>query len=168
MMKGRNGFGIILPQSFPGLSEGVSIMSVVKVSTLIFLLLAVAAFFAPAHGNDFVLVVDKDSSASALTSDAVKRIFLGKQRQWENGTVVTIVVNNNPRVHESFTRSMLQKSPNQLLAYWKKMLFSGRSILPLFVDGDEEVIAAVAGNLNTISYISPENIDNRVKPVKLL
>ncbi|MFH1217135.1 MAG: hypothetical protein V1706_11605 [Pseudomonadota bacterium] len=143
-------------------------MSLTKVSTLILVLLFVLAAFSRAHGDDFVLVVRKDSPVTTLTADTVKRIFLGKKRKWEDGSSITFILNNNLKVHEQFVYDILKKSPSQLSAYWKLMLFSGRDYMPLFVDDDEAAIAGVAESINAISYISSEKIDSRVKPVKIL
>lgn len=142
-------------------------MSCIRIAFLLLLILTAPAFGAPEAGNDFVLVVNRENAVTTLAPEAVKRIFLGKKQQWEDGSTITVIVNNNPLIHEGFTRAMLGKSPSQLLAYWKKMLFSGRGILPLFADDDAAALNAVAHRKNAISYVVRANLDSRVRQVAI-
>ena len=118
--------------------------------------------------SEFVIVVHKDNPVQKLTAKQVKSIFLGKERFWPDGSVITLIMNKNEDVHESFTRLILQKSPAQLSVYWKKILYSGASMLPLAVRDDEAVKSYMTLHLNTISYIDVDSLDKQVRKMEVV
>lgn len=116
---------------------------------------------------DFIIVVHKDNPVKELPAAQVKNIFLGKERFWADGSAITLIMNKNDDIHESFTRTMLQKSPAQLSVYWKKILYSGASMLPLAVKDDEAVKSYMSQHKNTISYIDADSLDKQVRKVEV-
>jgi len=118
-------------------------------------------------GPDFIVVAHKDNPVKELPAAQVKNIFLGKERFWPDGSAITLIMNKNDDIHESFTRTMLQKSPAQLSVYWKKILYSGASMLPLAVKDDEAVKSYMSQHKNTISYIDADSLDKQVRQVEV-
>ncbi len=112
-------------------------------------------------------MVHKDNPIRRLPASKVKSIFLGKERMWPDGSPITLIMNKNDDIHESFTRMMLQKSPAQLSVYWKKILYSGASMLPLAVTDDEAVKSYMSLHKNTISYIDADSLDKQVRKVEV-
>ena len=134
--------------------------------------LITAAFFLPISlslpvqaGKGFIIVVHKENGCEALSTVEIQHIFLGKQRTWPNGAPITLVMNKNDDIHELFTRSMLQKSPTQLSVYWRKILYSGASMLPLAMKDDEAVKSYLNVHQNAISYIAAGSLDKQVHQV---
>lgn len=117
--------------------------------------------------SEFVIVVHKDNPVQNLTARQVKSIFLGKDRFWPDGSPIVLIMNKNEDIHESFTRLMLQKSPAQLSVYWKKILYSGASMLPLAVQDDEAVKSYMTLHLNTISYVEVDSLDKQVRKMEV-
>lgn len=117
---------------------------------------------------EFIIVVHKDNPIRRLPATKVKSIFLGKERMWTDGSPITLIMNKNDDIHESFTRMMLQKSPAQLSVYWKKILYSGASMLPLAVTDDEAVKSYMSLHKNTISYIDADSLDKQVRKVEVI
>lgn len=115
----------------------------------------------------FIIVVHQKNPVPELTVSEIKHIFLGKKRNWPDGSSITLVMNKNDEIHESFTRTMLQKSPTQLSVYWKKILYSGASMLPLAVKDDEAVKSYLHVHANAISYIASDSLDKQVRQVKI-
>jgi len=113
-------------------------------------------------------VVHKDNPVKQMPAAQVRNIFLGKERFWPDGSPITLIMNKNDDIHESFTRTMLQKSPAQLSVYWKKILYSGASMLPLAVKDDEAVKSYVSLHKNTISYIDAESFDKQVRKMEVI
>lgn len=117
--------------------------------------------------SEFVVVVHKDNPVENLTARQVKSIFLGKDRFWPDGSPIVLIMNKNEDIHESFTRLILQKSPAQLSVYWKKILYSGASMLPLAVKDDEAVKSYMTLHLNTISYVDVDSLDKQVRKMEV-
>ncbi len=117
--------------------------------------------------TEFVVVVHRDNPVQRLSASKIKSIFLGKERFWPDGSPITLIMNKNEDIHESFTRLMLQKSPAQLSVYWKKILYSGASMLPLAVKDDEAVKSYMSLHINTISYVDVDSLDKQVRKMEV-
>lgn len=117
--------------------------------------------------TDFIVVVHKENPIKRMPAAKIKSIFLGKERQWPDGSTITLIMNKNDDIHEAFTRKMLQKSPAQLSVYWKKILYSGASMLPLAVKDDESVKSYMSLHKNTISYIDADSLDKQVRKMEV-
>lgn len=117
------------------------------------------------YGEEYVVVCHKECPVDTLTSQEVKRIFLGKMKKWPDGSSIDIVVNSNEEVHANFTRSALSKSPSQLSNYWRKILFSGRSVMPISVKNDVDAKSYVAEHTNALTYIDVTSFDDTLKKI---
>lgn len=119
-----------------------------------------------AHANDeIVFVVHKGNPINKLTGQEIKSIFLGKKRTWENSESITLVVQENNKTHETFTRNALVKSPLQFSIYWKKKLFTGKGLLPHAVKNDQKMINFITSNPNSIGYIKKTSLTGVVKDI---
>ena len=138
--------------------------------TLLFIIILLTLLPVPAiwaGEQEFIIIVHRDNPLQSLSITEVRQIFLGKKRNWPDGTSITLVMNKNDDIHESFTRTMLQKSPTQLSVYWKKILYSGASMLPLAVSDDEAVKSYLSVHQNAISYIAADALDKQVNRVEV-
>ncbi len=117
------------------------------------------------YGEEFVVVCHQNSPVNKLTSKEVKRIFLGKMKKWPDGSSIDIVVNKNKEVHAQFTRDVLQKTPLQFSNYWRKILFSGKSVLPVFVENDVDAKSYLAEHSNALTYIEINSFDKTLKKI---
>lgn len=144
-------------------------MSPLRTISILTAALAALLFLgAPAWAEtEFIVVVNKDNPIRRLPAAKVKNIFLGKERTWPDGSPIVLIMNKNEDIHESFTRIMLQKSPAQLSVYWKKILYSGASMLPLAVKDDEAVKSYMSLHKNTISYIDIDSLDKQVRQMEV-
>ncbi len=118
--------------------------------------------------TEFIIVIHKDNPIKQMPATKIKSIFLGKEPSWPDGSPITLIMNKNDDIHESFTRMTLQKSPAQLSVYWRKMLYSGASMLPLAVQDDEAVKSYMSRHKNTISYIDTDSLDKQVRKMEVI
>jgi len=128
-------------------------------SSVVFLLLILSsAVFA-----DVAVIVAKDSNFT-VSKDEIPRLFLGKLKEFGDGTVATPVYaqDENP-THNEFNDKVLKKSAGKLKAYWSKLLFSGKGSPPEAFATDVEIIAEVIASKGTIGYISTESVSDSVK-----
>lgn len=140
-----------------------------QVYTLL-VLLTLLTLFPGAAGvlaADFIIVVHRDNPINSLSQEDIKRIFLGKNQTWPDGSPTTIIMNTSEEIHEKFTRTMLHKSPVQLSVYWKKILYSGSGMLPLAVKDDEAAKSYIGFHRNAIGYITADSLDRQVKKVEI-
>lgn len=116
---------------------------------------------------EFVLVVNVASEVASMTSHEVELIFLSRKRSWPDGGNIAAVINENPKIYESFSYTHLKRSPRQYLIFRKKMLFRGQGIPPPAVQTDQEVIDFVAAHVGGLGYVSPEAVTPAVKVVPI-
>lgn len=135
---------------------------------VLFLLSLLLVFASVASGQEYVVVVHKDSPIDSLSAKDIKRIFLGKNRKWPDGSPITIILNPQDKSHAEFTRELLRKSPRQLMTYWRKNLYSGQGMLPHSATDAGHVQALLANNSHAISYLSKTSLGDFVKALEVI
>lgn len=124
---------------------------------LLLLILSSAAF------ADGAVIVAKDSNFT-VTKDEVPRLFLGKLKEFGDGTVaIPVYAQDENPIHDEFNDKVLKKSAGKLKAYWSKLLFSGKGSPPEAFASDAEIIAEVIASKGTIGYISKKSVNDSVK-----
>lgn len=114
------------------------------ISALLFFCVALA------NAGD-VVVANGQSSVSA--SD-LKQMFLGKKKSWPNGDKVVLVVLKGGATHDSFMSNRVGKSPSQFLSFWKKLVFTGKGVMPKQASSEEELLQMVASTKGAVGYVS--------------
>lgn len=117
--------------------------------------------------QEFVVVVHKDRIVSSISSKELKRMFLGKMKKWPDGATVIPVFNMNSSIHDAFSRVVLNKSQAQLKTYWRKQLFSGKSMMPYSANSNEEVVTYLTKFTNAISYMPQSMVREPLRPVRM-
>jgi len=135
--------------------KGIAISSLL-VSHLIFLSQSVAEVSVIVHPEN-------DSSFDKAT---IKKIFLGKSKNFENGKIVILLSpkTGTPASIE-FNENVLGKSASQINAYWSKMIFTGKGTPPQELETAEDIISAITGNRDAISFIDTASVTDAVKVV---
>lgn len=60
---------------------------------------------------------------------------------------------------------MLNKSANQLKAYWSKLVFTRKGNPPKEVKTDQEVITLVSANPDLIGYVDVSSVNDSIRVV---
>lgn len=105
-----------------------------------------------------IIVVVNNANAAALTKNDVSRIFLGKMKKY-----TPVNASSSNALRADFNKKALNKSSNQVKAYWSKLVFSGKGTPPKELGSDAEIKAFVASNPNAIGYIDSASLDGTVK-----
>jgi hypothetical protein len=126
----------------------------------------VAATAASSEG-DFAMVVNVGNEVSIISRTEAELMFLGKKRSWTGGKAISVIINENPKIYDSFSHTVLRRSPRQFLIFRKKMLFRGQGMPPPTVKTDEEVIEFISTHVGGIGYVSPEAVPLTVKIIQI-
>jgi len=118
-------------------------------------------------GDYFVLVANVDNEVTSINRVQAERMFLGKKRRWPDGKKASVIINENPEIYESFSHTVLRRSPHQFLNFRKKMLFRGQGMPPPTVKTDRDVIEFVAGHVGGLGYVDPEAVTLAVKIISI-
>jgi len=129
------------------------------------LLAAFAASVSLAAGaEDVVAVVSAKSPVTALNSEQVADIFLGKTTRFPDGSAaVPIDQNEDSPDRDRFYTQYTGKSPAQVKAHWSKLIFTGRGQPPRQVANAAEAKRAVAQDPHAIAYIDNRLVDSSVR-----
>lgn len=116
--------------------------------------------------NAAVAVIVNPKNTSIFDKSTIKKIFLGKSKSFENGRpAITLSPEKSSPEREEFNRQVLNKSSNQVNAYWSKMVFTGKGIPPQEMASASEIISAIAANEDAISYVDANDVTDAVKVV---
>ncbi|WP_405601594.1 MULTISPECIES: phosphate ABC transporter substrate-binding protein [unclassified Pseudoalteromonas] len=112
-----------------------------------------------------IAVIVNPSNAATVDANTIKKIYLGKNKSFDNGTKVSPVDQNGTAVADEFNDKVVGKSSSQLNAYWSKLVFTGKGTPPGKLDSDQAVIDFVAANSDAIGYIDSAKVSDKVKVV---
>lgn len=113
-----------------------------------------------------VSVIVNPGNANAVDAKEIKRIFLGKQKKFADGSsVVAVAQPGGSAIVEAFSTSALGRSSNQIKAYWAKLIFTGKGTPPQEVADDAAVKSMVSSTPGAIGYIDSGSVDGSVKVV---
>jgi len=118
-----------------------------------------------ASAGGVVVIANKDVSASSLSIDEVKNIFLSKKTQWRDGSKIEFVALESGDAQDEFLRSYLQKTPSQYNKYFRTLVFTGKGRAPRTFSTEAEVVSYVSRTAGAIGYVSPETNTRSAKVI---
>jgi len=123
--------------------------------------LALASTLASA---EVVTVISAQNPVTALSKGEVSNIFLGKTNRFPDGNpAVPIDQPEGSALRAEFYRSVSNRQPADIKAYWSKMIFTGRGQPPAVADNDEQAKKILASRPDAIGYIDRASVDRRIK-----
>lgn len=115
------------------------------------LLLALGA--APARA-DLVVVASVRSSFGQLAREDVINIYMGRYRRLADGsTAVPFDLETSSPERKAFYRRLLDKSLEEVNAYWARLVFSGRTTPPTELFGPDALLERLAADPHAIGYL---------------
>jgi len=132
---------------------------------LLFLLLLLA-LLAGRTAAEPVVVVNAASGLHQLSHEQVVNVFLGRYRTLPGGaTALPIDQPDGDPIRAEFYRKLVNKSPNEINAYWSRLVFSGRTSPPLQPASAAEVLRIMSASTDAIAYIERQQVDKRFRIV---
>lgn len=125
----------------------------------------VLAFVAATAAHAEVAVIGNPKlPVNELDVQKVRDIWLGKARQIsETAPVRPVDQISSSRVRDEFYLKTLDKSPQQVKAYWARITFTGKDEAPQILADDAAVKSWVASHPEAIGYINSTAADSSVK-----
>lgn len=119
-----------------------------------------------AQSEEYVIVANKQVAGATISTAALKGIYLREVRTWGNGggAIVPVDLTNAG----SFYQNLFGKSYVQMQAYWLNMRIKYSVDLPVSKKDAESVKQFVADNKGAIGFVKPDEVDDRVKVLKLV
>jgi len=120
-----------------------------------------------ASAAELKLIANESVSATEISSDDVKGVFLLTKTSLKEGGHVEPVLEKGGSVHEAFLRDYVGKSDSALQTYYRSLAFTGKGSIPKQVASDADVVAYVAKTKGAIGYVGPETATSGVKVLKV-
>lgn len=115
---------------------------------------------------DFVVVTHPNNDIEQLSKQELISIYMGRTTTLEDGQqVLALDQESNSEIKEHYYEWLVNKSLNEINAYWSRLLFSAKAIPPYKLSSNEEVIQFINTNTNAIGYIDKHYVTDKVKVV---
>jgi len=139
---------------------------IMKYSVLtVFLSVAIPSFCSFSALAEVAVVVHPSNQVN-LTKNDIKKIYLGKMKNFADGKVILpIDLTEGSDTRSIFNTELLGKSSSQIKAYWSKLIFTGKGTPPKNVKSESEVINTVSTNPSTIGYVDASKVTDKVKVI---
>jgi len=112
------------------------------------------ALYAPLAPADVVLIANSRSSVDKLSQEQAVNIFMGRYRKLPDGSAARpLDLDANSPGRRLFYRALIDKTLEEVNAYWMRLIFAGRTPPPLMTTGEEEMLAMVASDPQVIGYL---------------
>lgn len=130
--------------------------------------LVLLAFFAlglvaAASAQGVSFIVNPQGADAALTADDLKAVLLGNKIKWNGGGVIKLAVLTSGPAHDKVMQDHAQRSADQFDKYWKKLVFTGKGVMPHQAADEAAIVDYVAKTPGAVGYVSTSSVSDRVK-----
>lgn len=119
-----------------------------------------------AYAEDVIIVCNKSVTASSLSQDDIRDIFLGRKTVWNDGQKISFVTMTDGEAHETFLDTFVRKTSMQFDLYWDKKVFSGRARTPKAYSTSDGIIDFIERTEGAIGYIPAAALEEDLKVIK--
>ncbi|MCM2279919.1 MAG: phosphate ABC transporter substrate-binding protein [Oligoflexia bacterium] len=116
-----------------------------------------------------VAIITHPGAPAELTGEQVRRIFLGKDIFFPDGTRARPVdLSARSPVRTEFYGTFFDLRESEIRAYWAGRVFTGKGVPPPVIGTDDEVRRFVAATPGAIAYVDPGAVDQTVRVLHVL
>lgn len=116
---------------------------------------------------EVVVVVNPQNPIQAMKIDEVRDIFLGQSGEFPGGDLAIPADLPEGATRDAFYMKVADKSPQQMRAYWLKLIYTGKGIPPQKSSDSAALKKLISKNQGVIGYIDEKEVDNSVKVIPL-
>jgi ABC-type phosphate transport system substrate-binding protein len=127
--------------------------------TAIILALALAGSLTAAE----TAIVNPSVTAS-VDAEAIKDIYLGRKTTWDGGGKIVVALAESGPSNDALMK-LVGKSSSQFATSWKKLVFSGKGVMPEQFANDAAVVEFVAKTPGAIGFVDKAAATDKVKAV---
>ena len=112
--------------------------------------ICIVILFCSILNADIDVVVSKKNRLKSATKNELSNVYLKKTDKIRGKKVIVI---NNKDDYDEFNKKVLNKTPNQIHAYWMKQIFLGKKVPPRNIT-QKDIKKEISNNPNIIIYTS--------------
>ena len=120
-----------------------------------------------ARAADYLIVANPAVPVSAVSKEDLKNILLGNKASWDGGGAIKLALLTEGSVHETVIQAVASRSADQFDKYWKKLVFTGKSVAPDTFKTEAELLAFVAKTPGAVGYAAAGAATDGVKVLKV-
>lgn len=106
------------------------------------------------RAGDLKVIANPSVSASSVSADELKGIFLATRTSLSDGSHVEPVIGKGGPTHEAFLKEFVGKTDSAFETYYRSLVFTGKASMPKTAASDAEMVAYVAKTKGAIGYVS--------------
>lgn len=110
-----------------------------------------------------LIVVAKNANYDVISTKEAFKLWMGKKKRLNGKKVVIVDQKEDTPAQVEFYQKVLNKSTQEMKAYWAKLVFMGNSFPPRKLSNDKKVKAWLKTHPNSIGYIDASALDDSVK-----
>lgn len=114
---------------------------------------------------ELVVVMSANAPVERLSGAEVRQLFTGVTRSVSEHTFTPLDQPRGSAVREAFYRRLAGRSPEQMKAWWARMIFTGKGHPLREVSGTTELILLVESATDYIGYMENDRLVDSLKVV---
>lgn len=135
------------------------------------LFLFISAFKAPLPAGmqdyDILVIINGELGIDSISIEDLNRIYLGKKRNLGGKNITRLASLESGVTHQQFLSNCLNRSHSSFINYWKRMVFTGKGVMPSVFRDEEALVEYVRRNKSAIGYISSDTPYDGVTAIKI-
>ena len=112
---------------------------------------------------ELVVVTSNNATLNSLSENEAKQLFSGQLRQLGGNRVQPLDLPSSNKAREEFYRKLLGRSPEQMRAYWTRLIFTGQGQPPREVSGAQEMTTLLNSSAEFIGYLPAAELTGTMK-----
>jgi len=120
-----------------------------------------------ARAADVKLIANASVTASSVSADELKGVFLATKSSLSDGSHVEPVLLKSGATHEGFVKQYLGKTDAALETYYRSLVFTGKGSMPKMLASETEMVEFVAKTKGAIGYVSAGTSPGAAKPIEV-
>lgn len=130
-----------------------------------------SAFLSPREevfqDQGFLVIVNSDVQLDSISLEELGRIYLGKKRTLAGKNISRLASLESGDIHREFLETCLNRSHSSFINYWKRMVFTGKGLMPRVFSDENQLVEYVRKNKSAIGYISASTPHPGVNALKI-
>lgn len=107
---------------------------------------------------NFVVVGHALADGMVLRSDELRDLLLGRTRTLPDGHKVSLVLMDDGPANAELLQRLTGKSAMQFKRHWRQLVFSGKGVMPRFVDSESELLEFVRTEVGALGAVGSQVI----------
>jgi ABC-type phosphate transport system substrate-binding protein len=126
-----------------------------RILTVFFVSLICCLALHAQEGVRYKVVVNASNPVQTISKEKLSQIFLKKITNWDDGEkIFPVDMLEESKVRLNFSSTIHERPISKIKAYWKKQIFTEKSVPPPQMMDEEDILTFVASDPGAIGYVS--------------